>query len=85
MCCQDAAALKLLLAAGADVHKTTSKGNTCLHTAAKHNQSAPIICLLIKAGVNLHALNDKYETAAEVAAAQGHTLIEALLNRAARD
>jgi ankyrin len=82
--CADAAALKLLLAAGADVHRTTSRGNTCLHTAAAHGHSAPVICLLIKAGADLAAVNSSGKTAAQVARARGHKLAEALLNRAAK-
>jgi ankyrin repeat protein len=82
--CTDAAALKLLLAAGASVQARTSKGNTCLHTAAAHGHSAPVICLLIKAGADLTAVNRSSKTAAQVARARGHKLAEALLNRAAQ-
>jgi ankyrin repeat protein len=85
MKCKQPAHLKLLLAAGADVHRTTDRGNTALHVAATHNHSAPVICLLIKAGVDLHAMNSAGKTAAQVAADSGNTLAAALLTRAARD
>jgi ankyrin repeat protein len=84
MMATDAATVKLLLAAGADVHKVTSTGNTVLHVAAAHNYAAPVICLLIKAGADLHAKNAAGVTAADVAKAKRHTLIEQLLNRAAQ-
>jgi ankyrin repeat protein len=85
MKCAQPVHLKLLLAAGADVHKTTNRGNTALHVAAVHKFAAPVICLLIKAGVDLHALNSAGKTAAQVAADSGNTLAAALLTRAARD
>jgi ankyrin repeat protein len=75
--------VKTLLAAGADVHVSNAAGDTCLHKAARHGLSAPVVCLLIKAGVNLHALNKKSKTAAQVARQYGNKLIEQLLNRAA--
>jgi ankyrin repeat protein len=83
MSCAQPAYLKLLLAAGADVHKTTDRGNTALHVAAVHKFAAPVLCLLIKAGVDLHAENSAGKTAAQVAAAIGNTLAAALLTRAA--
>jgi uncharacterized protein len=57
MRCEQPAHLKLLLAAGADVHMTTDRGSTALHVAAAHKFAAPVLCLLIKAGVDLHAEN----------------------------
>jgi uncharacterized protein len=48
MMCNDTATLKLLLAAGADVHAVTCCGYTCLHIAAKYIYSAPVVCLLIE-------------------------------------
>jgi uncharacterized protein len=50
MLCEQPEQLKLLLAAGADVHVTTDRGNTALHVAAVHKFAAPVLCLLIKAG-----------------------------------
>jgi ankyrin repeat protein len=79
------AVVKVLLAAGADVHTTTEHGNTGLHTAAACNYPAPVICLLIKASVDLQAENSKGKTAAAVAHDKGNTLAAALLNRAAKD
>jgi ankyrin repeat protein len=84
MYCNDAATLKLLLTAGADVHAVTSRGDTCLHIAVRHSYAVPVICLLIKAGADLHAVNSAGKTAAQVAHDKGHTLIEQLLNRAAQ-
>jgi ankyrin repeat protein len=83
MWCKQPAHVKLLLAAGADVHLTTSTGNTCLHAAAAHKRPASVVCLLIKAGVNLHAMNSDRKTAAQVATDCGNTLTAALLTRAA--
>jgi ankyrin repeat protein len=85
MKCEFPAHLKLLLAAGADVHKTTDTGNTALHVAAVHKFAAPVLCLLIKAGVDLHVENSDCQTAAEVAADSGNMLAAALLTRAALD
>jgi uncharacterized protein len=82
--CNDAATLKLLLTAGADVHAATSSGDTCLHIAARHNYSAPVVCLLIKAGADMHAVNSRGKSAAEVAHDNGNTLIQQLLVRAAQ-
>eukprot|EP00953_Heterococcus_sp_UTEX-ZZ885_P019288 10775-Heterococcus_DN1.PRE.3 len=84
MLCKHAPTLKLLLAAGADVHATTSTGNTCLHIAAAHSYVAPVLCLLIKAGVDLHAVNAAGKTAAQVAHDCDHKLAEQLLIRAAQ-
>jgi ankyrin repeat protein len=84
MMCTTADTVRALLAAGADVHVTTDAGDTCLHKAAKHKLSAPILCLLIKAGADLHAVNKRGKTAAQVAHGLGYTLIEQLLNRAAQ-
>eukprot|EP00953_Heterococcus_sp_UTEX-ZZ885_P012523 7187-Heterococcus_DN1.PRE.4 len=82
--CKQPAIVKLLLAAGADVHDTTPSGSTSLHVAAAHGYPAPVICLLIKAGADLHAVNSEGKTAAEVAHNRGNDMIAALLNRAAR-
>jgi uncharacterized protein len=84
MMCNDTAILKLLLAAGADVHAVTCCGHTCLHIATSHSNSAPVVCLLIKAGADMHAVNKRGKTAAEVARHNGNTLIEQLLIRAAQ-
>jgi ankyrin repeat protein len=79
------AVVKLLLAAGADVHSTALNGDTCLHAAAARGLCAPVLCLLIKAGADLHAVNSAGKTSAVVAHDAGHTLVEQLLNRAAQD
>jgi palmitoyltransferase ZDHHC13/17 len=83
MVCKEAAITKLLLAAGADAKAVTSKGDTALHVAARHNCSVPIVCLLIKAGTAISATNHAGKTAAQVAHVKGNVLIEQLLNRAA--
>jgi ankyrin repeat protein len=62
----------------------TSSGDTSLHIAARHNYSAPVVCLLIKAGADMHAVNSKGRTAAEVARVHGNKLLEQLLIRAAQ-
>jgi uncharacterized protein len=85
MKCDQPAHLKLLLAAGADAHKTTDRGSTALHVAAIHKFAAPVLCLLIKAGVDLHVENSDGQTAAQVAADTGNALAAALLTRAALD
>jgi uncharacterized protein len=82
MACSHAAHVKLLLAAGADVHKTTSTGNTVLHGAAIHGTAAPVLCLMINAGVDLHALNSAGKTAVQLADEHGNELAAALLIRA---
>jgi ankyrin repeat protein len=84
MQCAAADTVKVLLAAGADVHVTTAAGDTCLHVAARHNYTAPVLCLLIKAGADLHAVNEAGKTAAQLAHDKGHALTEQLLNRAAQ-
>jgi serine/threonine-protein phosphatase 6 regulatory ankyrin repeat subunit B len=78
------AVTKLLLAAGADVHRRTSRVYTCLHVAAAHKHPAPVVCLLIKAGADLHAMSSNGKTAAMVAHDAGNSLVEALLIRAAQ-
>jgi ankyrin repeat protein len=80
----NAETVKILLAAGADVHVRTEKGDTCLHAAARHEASAPVMCLLIKAGIDLGAVNSVGKTTAQLAHDGGHTLIEQLLSRAAQ-
>jgi ankyrin repeat domain-containing protein 17 len=85
MMCSEPAILKQLLSAGADVHKTTAAGASCLHVAVKHKYTAAILWLLIKAGVDLAAGNRDGLTAAQVAHAARNALAEALLIRAARD
>eukprot|EP00953_Heterococcus_sp_UTEX-ZZ885_P012883 7363-Heterococcus_DN1.PRE.2 len=84
MMCNDAAILKLLLAAGADVHAVTSSGDTCLHIAARQRYAAPVLCLLIKAGADLHAVNSAGKSAAQVARDTGNLLTMLLLIRAAQ-
>jgi uncharacterized protein len=74
---------KMLLAAGADVHIRSSTGNTCLHIAAQHSYSVPVVCLLIKAGAYIAAVNDNGKTAAQIACDNGNDLLAALLDRAA--
>jgi uncharacterized protein len=83
MMCNEIDTVKLLLAAGADVHVTNEAGDTCLHVAARHDSRAPVLCLLIKAGADLHAVNNESETAAQLAHDRGHKLVELLLLRAA--
>eukprot|EP00953_Heterococcus_sp_UTEX-ZZ885_P019949 11143-Heterococcus_DN1.PRE.2 len=85
MWCQHPTHVKLLLAAGADVHVTTDTGNTCLPVAAAHKRPASVVCLLIKAGLSLQAVNSEGKTAAQVATDSGNALTAALLVRAAAD
>jgi Ankyrin repeats (many copies) len=82
--CGDITIVKQLLAAGADVHKASVSGYTCLHTAVIHKRSAPVLCLLIKAGVDLAARNEYGHTAAEIAHSMGSYMTAALLIRAAK-
>eukprot|EP00953_Heterococcus_sp_UTEX-ZZ885_P041914 21348-Heterococcus_DN1.PRE.1 len=81
-CATQAATVKVLLAAGADVHVTTSTRDTCLHVAARHSLPVPVVCLLITAGVGLHAVNNHGKTAAQLAYDTGNTLTEQLLIKA---
>jgi ankyrin repeat protein len=91
-CCSDvtavmdskhAAIAKMLLAAGADVQIRSTTGNTCLHVAAQHSYSVPVVCLLIRAGTDIAAVNDDGKTAAQIARDNGNELLAALLDRAA--
>jgi ankyrin repeat protein len=84
MMCTDTDTVKVLLAAGADVHVTNSVSDTCLHLAVRHKLAVPVLCLLIKAGVDVHAVNNEGKTAAQLAHDRSYTLIEQLLNRAAQ-
>jgi ankyrin repeat protein len=81
--CKGTSVTKTLLAAGADVHITSSTGNTCLHVAAQHSYSVPVVCLLIKAGADIAAVNDSGDTAAQIAREQSNELLAKLLDRAA--
>jgi ankyrin repeat protein len=84
--CKSAAALKLLLEAGFDVHEGERRRRmTCLHAAAQTGRTAAVLCLLLKAGADASAKDALGRTAAEVAAENGHALAAALLNRATRD
>ena len=67
------AAVKLLLAAGADVNHSTSAGSTCLHVAAEHNYPAPVLCLLIKAGVDMTAVNSAGQSSTSCRGERTHT------------
>jgi uncharacterized protein len=84
MLCTTVDTVKVLLAAGADVHVTTAAGNTCLHVAAYHSYTAPVLYLLIKAGADLHAVNNSDKLAAQLAHDRDNVLIEQLLIRAAQ-
>jgi ankyrin repeat protein len=84
MMCSTVDTVKLLLAAGADVHVTTDAGDTCLHVAVRHSYKVPVICLLIKAGADLHAVNNRGMTAAQLAHLCGIVILEQILNRAAQ-
>jgi ankyrin repeat protein len=84
MMCTTVATVKMLLAAGADVHVTTYDGDTCMHLAARHSLPVPVVCLLIKADVDLQAVNNQGKTAAQIAHDARNTLIEQLLIRAAK-
>jgi uncharacterized protein len=75
--------LQQLLHAGADVHKTTAAGDTCLHVAVQHRpiignhkSEGAMLRMLIKAGVDLAALNSDGLTAAQLARARGYTNVE---------
>jgi uncharacterized protein len=85
MVSQQPAIIKLLLAAGADVHKRTVFGNTCLHVAVRHKYPVSIVCLLIRAGADLHAVNNAGRTAAQMARALKYTLVESILLKAIQE
>jgi ankyrin repeat protein len=77
--------MKLLLAAGVDVRRVSSKGYTCLHTAVIHARPIPVLCLLIKAGADVKAVDHSGHTAADIAHSMGSKLAESLLRRVAQD
>jgi ankyrin repeat protein len=82
MMCTTIDTVKLLLAAGADVHMTNERGDTCIAAKCKH--PAPVLWLLIKAGAELQAVDSSGNTAAQLAHDAGNALIEQILNRAAQ-
>lgn len=55
-------AVKLLLRNGANPHKSSSGGNSCLHIAATKPAAAAVLELLLEAGVELEARNDLKQT-----------------------
>jgi uncharacterized protein len=85
MVAQDPKVVKLLLAAGADVHKRTRWGNTGLHVAAAHAHPVSVVCQLIKAGIDLHARNSAGQTAVTVAREAGANLLAAVLVKATEE
>jgi Ankyrin repeats (3 copies)/MYND finger len=81
-------AVKLLLAAGADVAAVGDNGQTALHCLAAAGACAGTACLLLKAGADPTAtmqFDDLRVTAAVSAGVNGHFALEALLSRAADD
>jgi uncharacterized protein len=85
MTAKTAAAVKLLLAAGADAAVANCHGFTALHMGARTGVTAGVICLLLKAGADPTAVDNNGSTAAHVAGINGHFALEALLSRAADD
>jgi ankyrin repeat protein len=82
--CTTVDTIKVLLAAGADVHITTDAGDTCLHVAVRHVLPLPVMCLLIKAGIDIHALNNEGVTAVDIAHEKQDNLVKQLLIRTAQ-
>jgi ankyrin repeat protein len=83
---QSPAMIKVLLAAGADVHAVNSKdGTTVLHNHAEAGTSGAAICTLLKAGADPTALDANGSSPAHIAGMSGHFALEALLSRAAED
>ena len=77
--------VQALIAGGADVRDRTDQGETCLHCFARWGAPAPMLCLVLQNGGDPTVLNTNYETPADLAEANGHTLAQALLTRAERD
>ena len=64
---------------------TVEDGQRVLHSAVKAQRPVHVICKLLKLGADPLVLNLAGQTAAELARAQGQTLIAQLLDRAAQD
>ena len=75
----DAAAVRALVDAGADVNAAQSDGATALHWAA-YREDFETVALLIRAGANVNKANDLGVTPLLLACTNGHAeLVEALL------
>ena len=77
----DTAAVKALLAAGADVNAKHNNGGTPLHWAASdgHKELAE---LLLAKGANINAKDNEGRTALSLAQRGGHTAVVQLLKKA---
>lgn len=68
----DTNAIRLLVAAGAEVSATDQKGNTPLHEAVAYRQ-APAAQILIESGANLHSCNFAGQTPQDIAQSDGYS------------
>ena len=65
--------------------RTEKAGWSVLHTAVNYKRPVRVICKLLKLGVDPLAKNNNDQTPADLARAEGQTLIAQLLDRAAQD
>ncbi|BBM85035.1 ankyrin repeat domain-containing protein [Candidatus Uabimicrobium amorphum] len=75
---EDAAVVKRLIAAGADINVPDSAGSYPIHIAV-HNNNAEIVQLLIVAKVNLNKKNGEDKTARQIAEEEKNTEMMGLL------
>jgi ankyrin repeat protein len=85
MYAKTAAAVKLLLAAGADSIVVSITGSNLLHYQASCGASAGAVCIALKLGIDPTALDANECPPAHYGGIRGHFALERLLSRAADD
>jgi ankyrin repeat protein len=85
MYAKTAAAVKLLLAAGADPTVVSTTGSNLLHYQASLGASTGAVCIALKLGIDPTALDANECPPAHYAGIRGHFALERLLSRAADD
>lgn len=71
---RDIETMRLLIERGADVNAPQQMGYTALHTAAQHGDEA-MVEMLLAAGANPKAIAGDGKSPADLASAQGHTVL----------